>query len=424
SSLVVPVFQKGDDPIDAINHMMSFLTAVVTSRYPTTNNQLRTSSNPRQQATIYDGKVIVQPVQGRQTTYAAGTTRKYTPGASGSNTGKQRTVICYNCKGEGHIAKQCTKPKRKRDDTWFNDKVLLVQAQASGQALTEEEIAFLAMMLLTRAIIQQEQMLLAAKDEAGVNLDAKENDFMLMNAYGDDQLEELNASVIMMACIQPTDDTSDAEPSYDVELISQVNYSQINMINGLLSKSGHEHKNHEKLKTVINTSVDDQIDFNIIFDDPYMDNNSRQAEHDPNAHDQLYADIESLIYNVQAKAENQRKINIELEKKKELLKKELETCKERYLDDIVTLKEKIKSHERVVFKMSHSLQTIHMLGTTPNSFYDPNMKDGLGYKNPECLKKAIEAQPKMYNRKNLKYHKLKVNLPDSEETLEDAKKVN
>ncbi|GJX57384.1 retrovirus-related pol polyprotein from transposon TNT 1-94 [Tanacetum coccineum] len=106
SGLIVPVFQKGDNPIDAINHMMSFLTAVVTSRYLTTNNQLRTSSNPLQQATIYDGKVTVQPVQGRQTTYAAGTTRKYTPGASGSNTGKQRTVICYNCKGEGHISKQ------------------------------------------------------------------------------------------------------------------------------------------------------------------------------------------------------------------------------------------------------------------------------------------------------------------------------
>nr|GFB55262.1 hypothetical protein [Tanacetum cinerariifolium] len=54
--LVVPVFQKGDDPIDVINHMMSFLTAVVTSRYPATNNQLRTSSNPRQQATINNGR--------------------------------------------------------------------------------------------------------------------------------------------------------------------------------------------------------------------------------------------------------------------------------------------------------------------------------------------------------------------------------
>nr|GEX09946.1 hypothetical protein [Tanacetum cinerariifolium] len=39
TGLVVPVFQKGDDPIDAINHMMSFLTAVVTSRSPATNNQ-------------------------------------------------------------------------------------------------------------------------------------------------------------------------------------------------------------------------------------------------------------------------------------------------------------------------------------------------------------------------------------------------
>nr|GEX85320.1 integrase, catalytic region, zinc finger, CCHC-type, peptidase aspartic, catalytic [Tanacetum cinerariifolium] len=56
TGLVVLVFQKGDDPIDAINHMMSFLTTVVTLRYPATNNQLRTSSNPRQQATINNGR--------------------------------------------------------------------------------------------------------------------------------------------------------------------------------------------------------------------------------------------------------------------------------------------------------------------------------------------------------------------------------
>nr|GFA24646.1 hypothetical protein [Tanacetum cinerariifolium] len=56
TGLVVPVFQKRDDPIEVLNHMMSFLTAVVTSRYPATNNQLRTSSNPRQQATINNGQ--------------------------------------------------------------------------------------------------------------------------------------------------------------------------------------------------------------------------------------------------------------------------------------------------------------------------------------------------------------------------------
>ncbi|GKC47230.1 retrovirus-related pol polyprotein from transposon TNT 1-94, partial [Tanacetum coccineum] len=62
---------------------------------------------------------------GRQTSFAAGTSRTYTPGASGSNSGKQRMVICYNCKGEGHMSRQCTKPKRKRDDSWFKEKVLL-----------------------------------------------------------------------------------------------------------------------------------------------------------------------------------------------------------------------------------------------------------------------------------------------------------
>ncbi|GJV23535.1 hypothetical protein Tco_1376230, partial [Tanacetum coccineum] len=119
-------------------------SAVVTSRYPTTNNQLRNSSNPRQQATINDGRVTLQPIQGRQISFASGTTRTYTPGVSGSNFRKQRTVICYNCKGEGYMSKQCTKPKRKRDDSWFKDKVLLVQAQANSQILLEEELAFLA----------------------------------------------------------------------------------------------------------------------------------------------------------------------------------------------------------------------------------------------------------------------------------------
>ncbi|GKA56696.1 hypothetical protein Tco_0755768 [Tanacetum coccineum] len=65
SGLIVLVFQKCDDIIDAINHMMSFLTVV-----------------------------------GRQNSLAAGITRTYTPGASGSNSGKQMIVICYNCKGE------------------------------------------------------------------------------------------------------------------------------------------------------------------------------------------------------------------------------------------------------------------------------------------------------------------------------------
>ncbi|GJZ97016.1 hypothetical protein Tco_0669350 [Tanacetum coccineum] len=135
--------------------------------------------------------------------------------------------------------------------------------------------------------------------------------------------------VIMMARIQPTDDKSDTELTYDAEVISEVNASQIDLINGFLSKGVHEHKSHEKLKTIIQTSVDDQIDYDIIFNDPYMEDNGGQDEHDLIAHDRPYADIESMINNVQVKAENKRKMNIKLQKQKALLQKEHETCKER-----------------------------------------------------------------------------------------------
>ncbi|GJX21305.1 retrovirus-related pol polyprotein from transposon TNT 1-94 [Tanacetum coccineum] len=184
-----PLTLKGDDLIDSINHMMSFLTAVVTSRYPTTNNQLRNLSNPRQQSTINDGRVTLQPIQGRQTSFVAGTTRTYTPRASGSNCGKQRTIVCYNCKGEGHMSKQCTKPKRKRDDSLFKDKVLLVQAQVNGQILHKEELAFLADLRFTEGQATQTIITYNAAYQAD-DLDAYDSD-----------CDELNtAKVALMAC--------------------------------------------------------------------------------------------------------------------------------------------------------------------------------------------------------------------------------
>nr|GFA22569.1 hypothetical protein [Tanacetum cinerariifolium] len=69
--------------------MMSFLTAVATSRYPATNNQLRTSSNPRQQATINNGRVTIQPIQGRHNFMSASSSRPFTSGSGGA-LGKQR----------------------------------------------------------------------------------------------------------------------------------------------------------------------------------------------------------------------------------------------------------------------------------------------------------------------------------------------
>ncbi|GJZ63824.1 hypothetical protein Tco_0620245 [Tanacetum coccineum] len=98
SSLVIHVFYTRNDPISCLNKAMAFLSAVAASRFPSTNNQLRTSFNLRDQVTIQDGRVTVQQVQGRQ-------------GQS-----------------EGHMARQCTHPKRLTNAAWFMDKEMLAEA--------------------------------------------------------------------------------------------------------------------------------------------------------------------------------------------------------------------------------------------------------------------------------------------------------
>nr|GEX76046.1 hypothetical protein [Tanacetum cinerariifolium] len=85
-------------------------------------------------------------IKGRQSSFVAGTsgTKVNILGIGGNNSGQQRVVKCFNCQMEGHMARQCPKPKRKRDATWFRDKVLLVEAQGSGKVLNEEELEILA----------------------------------------------------------------------------------------------------------------------------------------------------------------------------------------------------------------------------------------------------------------------------------------
>ncbi|GJU40953.1 reverse transcriptase domain-containing protein [Tanacetum coccineum] len=51
-------------------------------------------------------------------------------------TGKK--VICYNCRGEGHVARQCKEPKRAKDSQYFKDKMLLMEAKEKGVTLDAE----------------------------------------------------------------------------------------------------------------------------------------------------------------------------------------------------------------------------------------------------------------------------------------------
>ncbi|GKC57209.1 retrovirus-related pol polyprotein from transposon TNT 1-94, partial [Tanacetum coccineum] len=88
SGLVVPVFNQRDDPIAHLNKAMAFLITVASSSY-----------------------------KGNAT-------------SSGGNNigGRAKVGKCYNCQGEGHMARQCTQLKRPRNAAWFKEKVMLAEA--------------------------------------------------------------------------------------------------------------------------------------------------------------------------------------------------------------------------------------------------------------------------------------------------------
>ncbi|GJX86051.1 retrovirus-related pol polyprotein from transposon TNT 1-94 [Tanacetum coccineum] len=83
--------------------------------------------------------------KGRQGKNYSGTTYKSNATSSRGNTisRQARVVKCYNCQGEGHMARQCTQPKRPRNAAWYKEKEMLAEAQEAGQILDEEQLAFL-----------------------------------------------------------------------------------------------------------------------------------------------------------------------------------------------------------------------------------------------------------------------------------------
>ncbi|GJX99061.1 hypothetical protein Tco_0356080 [Tanacetum coccineum] len=104
------------------------------------------------------------------------------------------------------------------------------------------------------------------------------------------------------------------------------------------------------------------------------------------------------------------------------LKTQFNKREDKYLDDILDLKENVKANENMVVKISHSIQSIHKLGPKPNYFYDQGLKNGLGYKNPYTLKKAIVKNSKLYDASSIHDSTMHVDVCNTEEILEDADK--
>ncbi|GJT63195.1 retrovirus-related pol polyprotein from transposon TNT 1-94 [Tanacetum coccineum] len=180
-----PTAQSPNDALMATMTQIANLLSGFQKQFPPTNNQLRTSSNSRTHATVHDGHIVTEPVQ------------RKAPGNNGNTGTRGKKVICYNCRGEGHVARQCKEPKRKMDSQYFKDKALLMEAKEKGDVLDAEAEAFLADMECTAPYDQPKALTTTNMFQANHE-----------DAYDSDVDEGPNAAVAFMANLSSTSATN------------------------------------------------------------------------------------------------------------------------------------------------------------------------------------------------------------------------
>ncbi|GJT26296.1 hypothetical protein Tco_0906571 [Tanacetum coccineum] len=196
-----------DNLIENLTNTLALLTQSYKTYLPQTNNQLRTSSNPRNQATGNNAR-------GAGTAGYGGALNR----VGNANPGQARQVKCCNCNGICHIARNYTQPKRLQNSEYFKDKMLLMQAQENGVTLDEEQLLFLTG--------RQDNAVDKDVDEPPVQDLALNVDNVFQaddcDAFDSDVDEAPTAQTMLMANLSSADPVYDeAGPSYDSDIISE-----------------------------------------------------------------------------------------------------------------------------------------------------------------------------------------------------------
>ncbi|GKA89792.1 hypothetical protein Tco_0811604, partial [Tanacetum coccineum] len=198
-------------------------------------------------------------------------------GNANGNNGNQ--IRCYNYRGLGHFSRNCTVRPRRRD------------------------VAYL-----------QTQLLIAQKEEAGIQLQAEE--FDLMAVVGDlDEIEEVNANCILMANLQQASTSgtqTDKAPVYDSNGSTEVQLYENCYNNDIFNMFTQEEQYTELLEPIPEPHQVQQNDSNVISEVSSVEQGGGTVEQHPATIEETRAYFESLYNNLAIKVEKVNTVNHKL----------------------------------------------------------------------------------------------------------------
>nr|GFB25639.1 hypothetical protein [Tanacetum cinerariifolium] len=190
--------------------------------------------------------------------------------------GQNRNQIrCYNCKGVRHYARNCTVRPRRRDAAYL-----------------------------------QTQLLIAQKEEAGIQLQAEEYDLDVADL---DEIEEVNANCILMANLQHASTSgtqTDSAPVYDTDGSAEVHENCDD--NEIFNMFTQEEQYTELLEPIPESHQVPQTNNDVIPVDTSVEQGGETVEQHPLNFEETRTLYESLYQNLAIEVEKVNSVNRKL----------------------------------------------------------------------------------------------------------------
>ncbi|GJX41220.1 retrovirus-related pol polyprotein from transposon TNT 1-94 [Tanacetum coccineum] len=314
SSSTRPMIQNNKD----MQKNLALLAKYFKKLYKPTNNNLRTSSNSRNKTEDttprYNNDNQSRQFGNQRTVTVAGARETV-----GSPVVQKTGIQCFNCKGFGHYARECRKPKRVKDYAYHKEK-----------------------------------MMMCKQAEQGVPLQAEQADWLEDTDEEIDE-QELEAHYSYMAKIQevsPEESSSTGQPLEQVQ-----NHDESNVYDNVRRHS-------EQPESINDTYVLEKDDSNVIPDSSNICTNDNQVDQNAAECVDERAALANLIANLTLDTEENKTVLKQLKKANASLTQELEECKTNLDETSRALGEATSSRDSCLIALQTSDQTDVSLRST------------------------------------------------------------